>query len=75
MKKQSIIILCIFIFIAGLVIGIRVMYDWGMQKIIDQRAKELNIMRYDSQVDKMVPKDSLHLDNWDFHYLKYGTMK
>ena len=75
MKKQSIIVLCIFVFIAGLAIGVRIMYNWGMQEIMDQRAKDLNLMQYDSCVAEMVPKDSLHLDNWDFYYLKYGTMK
>jgi hypothetical protein len=46
-----------------------------MPKDIEQRAKELNILKYDSKTGKFVVKDSVYIDNFDLEYLKYGTMK
>ena len=51
-----------------------IFYYIALPKIIERRAEDLGLLRYNSKVDKMVEKDSLHISGWDLHYLKKGTM-
>jgi hypothetical protein len=43
--------------------------------IIEQRAKELNIMEYDGKLDKFVFKHSVTLNSGELYYLQNGTTK
>lgn len=52
-----------------------IFYYIALPKIIKRRAEHLGLLKYNSKVDKMVEKDSLHISRWDLHYLKKGTMK
>jgi hypothetical protein len=58
----------------GEIIGYYVYINGIMPRDIEQRAKELNILRYDSKTDKFIIKDSVYIDNFDLEYLKYGTI-
>lgn len=51
-----------------------VFYQLVIPKVIESRAGDLDLMRYDSTKDEMVPKDSLRLDKFDFYYLKNGEL-
>lgn len=51
-----------------------IVYYIILPKIIERRAEHLGLLRYNSKVDKMVEKDSLHISGWDLHYLKKRTM-
>lgn len=66
-KKIISYILCIFL--CGIFF-----YYIALPKIIENRASRLGLLRYNSKVDKLVEKDSLHISGWDLHYLKKGTM-
>lgn len=57
------------------VLCVVIFYYIALPKIIERRAKHLGLLKYNSKVDKMVEKDSLHLSGWDLHYLKNGTME
>lgn len=46
-----------------------------LSKVIDKRAEELGLLRYNSRVDKMVEKDSIFMSGYELHYLKYGSFK
>lgn len=45
-----------------------------VQNTFDRRCQDLGLMRYNSELDKFVLKDSVEFDKWDLHYIKYGTM-
>lgn len=51
-----------------------IFYYVAMPKIIEHRAKDLNLMQYDGSKDKFVAKDSLHISGWDLYYLQNGNM-
>ena len=51
-----------------------IFYYIVIPKIIEHRSEHLGLLRYNSKLDKMVEKDSLHISGWDLHYLKKGTM-
>lgn len=44
-----------------------------LPKIIENRAQHLDLLKYNSKIDKMVEKDSLFISGWDLYYLKNGT--
>lgn len=52
-----------------------VFYTIFLPNIIEKRARKLGMMRYNSTIDKMVEKDSIHMSGWELHYLKEGTME
>lgn len=51
-----------------------VLYYAAMPKIIERRARDLGLMRYNANKNRMVSKDSLYLTGWDLYYLQYGNM-
>lgn len=51
-----------------------IFYYIVIPKIIENRAKNLDLMRYSADKNKMVSKDSLNLSKWDVYYLQYGNM-
>ncbi len=52
-----------------------ILYYLILPSIIERRAKDLNLMRYDSVSDKFVPKDSLQITGEELYYLQYGILK
>lgn len=63
------------VLIIGEIIGYLVYTSIIMPSDIEQRAKELNLLKYDSKLNKFVIKDSVTIDNYDFEYLKHGSLK
>lgn len=59
----------------GQIIGYYVYVNGIMPRDIEERAKELNIVKYDSKTNSFIIKDSVYINNFDLEYLKYGTMK
>lgn len=51
-----------------------IFYYVAMPKIIERRARDLALMQYSADKDKMVAKDTLQLSGWDIYYLQYGNM-
>jgi len=51
-----------------------VFYYIALPKIIERRARDLGLMQYNAEKDRMVAKDSLKLSGWDVYYLQYGNM-
>lgn len=51
-----------------------IFYYAVVPKIIERRAKDLNLMQYNGEKDKFVGKDSLNISGWDLYYLQYGNM-
>jgi hypothetical protein len=51
-----------------------IFYYIATPKIIERRAKNLGLMQYSADKDRMVAKDSLQLSVWDIYYLQYGNM-
>ena len=65
-----------FIFlIIGEIIGGFVYQHMELPSEIEKRAKELNILKYDSKQNKFIVKDIVTIDNYDFEYLKHGSLK
>lgn len=50
------------------------LYYYALPKIIESRAKDLNLMRFDSKKDKFVAKDSIKISGWDLYYLQHGNV-
>ena len=51
-----------------------VFYYIALPKIIERRARDLGLMQYNAEKDRMVAKDSLKLRGGDVYYLQYGNM-
>lgn len=51
-----------------------IFYYVAVPKIIERRAKDLNLMQYNGEKDKFVAKDSLNISGWYLHYLQHGNM-
>lgn len=51
-----------------------IFYYVAMPKIIERRARDLALMQYSADKDKMVAKDTLQLSGWDIYYLQYGNI-
>lgn len=51
-----------------------IFYYFALPKIIERRARDLDLMQYCADKDKMVAKDSLSVTTWDIYYLQYGNM-
>jgi hypothetical protein len=62
------------VLIFGEIIGYLVYVNGIMPSDIEQRAKELNLLKYDSKKNAFVIKDSVYIDNFDLEYLKYGKI-
>lgn len=60
------------VLIIGELIGGFVYEYMELPNKIEQRAKEINIVTYDSKQNKFIIKDSVTIDNYDLEYLKYG---
>ena len=56
------------------VLCVVIFYYIAIPKIIERRAKDLNLMQYNGDKDRFVAKDSLQLSGWDIYYLQYGNM-
>lgn len=48
-------------------------YLIAMPKVVENRSQHLGLLQYNSKVNKMVEKDSLHISGWDLYYLKKGS--
>jgi len=44
-------------------------------RVIEDRARSLAKLQYGGKGKGMIWKDSVEFDEWDYHYLRYGTMK
>ena len=51
-----------------------IFYYLAVPKIIERRAKDLNLMQYNGEKDRFVGKDSLNISGWYLYYLQYGNM-
>lgn len=51
-----------------------IFYYIALPKIIERRARDLGLMQYNAEKDRMVSKDSLKLSGCDVYYLQYGNM-
>ena len=51
-----------------------IFYYVAVPKIIERRAKDLNLMRYNGEKDKFVVKDTINISGWDLYYLQHGNM-
>lgn len=51
-----------------------IFYYVAIPKIIENRAKDLNLMRYNGEKDTFVAKDSLNISGCDLYYLQHGNM-
>lgn len=51
-----------------------IFYYIAIPKIIERRARDLGLMQYSADKDRMIAKDSLQLSGWDIYYLQYGNM-
>jgi len=51
-----------------------IFYYLAVPKIIERRAKDLNLMQYNGKKNKFVAKDSLNISGWDLYYLQHGNM-
>ena len=49
-------------------------YYIAVPRIIEDRARDLGLMQYSADEDKMIPKDTINISGWDLHYLQHGTM-
>jgi hypothetical protein len=63
------------ILIIGEIIGAWAYHEIELPNVIEKRAKELNILKYDSKTDKYIIKDSVCINNYDFEYLKNSKIK
>lgn len=50
-------------------------YYFALPKIIESRARDLNLTRYDGSKGTFVAKDSLYVSKYDIYYLQHGNMK
>ena len=62
------------VLILGEIIGYYVYIHGIMPSDIEQRAKELDLLKYDSKKNAFIIKDSVYIDNFDLEYLKYGKI-
>jgi len=62
------------VLIFGEIIMYLVYVNGIMPSDIEQRAKELNLLKYDSKKNAFIIKDSVYIDNFDLEYLKYGKI-
>ncbi len=51
-----------------------IFYYVALPRIIERRARDLGLMQYNADKDKMVAKDTLKLNRWDLYYLQYGNL-
>lgn len=64
-----------FGFFFGIIISCLLMYYYSMPRLIEKRAVELNMVKYNSKEDEFLIKDSITLSSDDFNYLKHGSFK
>jgi len=69
------IIVCMVVFMSIWMLSGLVYRYTSMPDVIEQRAKDLNLMQYDSKKDKFIGKDSVCISRWDLYYLQYGNLK
>ena len=65
-------------FILGVVVGYVLMFIVIVpcfKNDLEQRAKNLNIMRYNGKSNKFIPKDSIKITGVELNYLLKGTTK
>jgi len=55
----------------GFIGGLLVYHFWVIDVVINHRAKNLNMMEFSAEENKMVPKEEY---KWNLKYLKDGTM-
>ena len=65
-------VLIMSIFFGGFVSGAYMFRNYGMQRVMDDRLKRLDLMKYDGRTDTFQPKDSLVMNKWDYYYIKFG---
>lgn len=64
------IIIIIVVFISGMVVG-----GTLEQEFVKNNFKDLNYMKYSSEKDCMVFKDSVTFTKYDYRYIMNGTLK
>jgi cell division protein FtsX len=74
-ELNSYIFSLIILFIIFLITTFTLFYYITIPIIIESRARDLGIMRYNSEKNKFIAKDSLNLNKFDIYYLQYGTLK
>lgn len=63
------------ILLIGEAIGWYACKHFEVPDVIEQRAKELNLMRYNGKSDKFIPKDTIEINGYELNYLIHGTTK
>jgi len=53
---------------------INIFYYVLIPKIIERRARNLDLMQYSGTKNKFIAKDSLKISGWDLYYLQHGNM-
>lgn len=61
--------------IIGQIIGYFFCIYMEVPDIIERRAKDLDLMRYDGKTNKFIPKDSIFIRGSEINYLIHGTTK
>lgn len=65
----------IILLFIGEAIGWYVCMQLQFPSTIEQRLKDLDLMKYDSKTEKFIPKDSVILRSSEINYLINGTTK
>jgi hypothetical protein len=63
----------IILILSILIINNLVFYYTFIPRIIEKRAKDLDLMQYNGEKEKFVGKDSVLLNQWEIYYLQYGN--
>ena len=71
---KSLLPLKIFTLIFYTAVIIASCYCVMVPRVLESRAMDLDLLRYDSKKDNFVLKDSVVLGEYDFKYLKLGDM-
>lgn len=46
-----------------------------ISQVIGKRYRDVGLIQYNGEKDKMVPKDTLEVNEWELYYIQHGIMK
>jgi len=64
----------LFAYLLYTIFCIIIFYYIALPRIIEGRARDLGLMHYSADKDRMIGKDSVQLSDWDLYYIQYGNM-
>lgn len=59
-------------YLLGIFTGIFLMYFFSFPRLIEKRAKDLNILHYNAKDDTFTVNDTIVLDDYEWRYLRNG---